>query len=161
MTVTASGRRLALGGAVAIIGGVVALAGALLPWERIDPVLAASTGTVSMPLGVEFYDGKIFVFLAWLAIVSSSVRLFGDALPAGIANLVTRLTGSGAGLSLLSGAIIATFALVNLKDIGGAVDLWNRAAPGSASVGVGLYLDLAAGLTMMVGGGIGVISGRR
>ena len=74
---------------------------------------------------------------------------------------MTRLTGSGAGLSLLSGAIIATFALLNLKDIGSAIDPWNRAAPGSASVGVGLYLDLAAGLTMMVGGGIGVISGRR
>ena len=52
MTVTASGRKLALGGAVAIIGGVVALAGALLPWERIDPGLAASAGTVSMPLAL-------------------------------------------------------------------------------------------------------------
>lgn len=160
MTATAPGRRLLLGGVVAIIGGVVALAGAALPWERLSPGLAASTGTVSSPLGLEFDDGKIFAFLALLAIISCSVQQFGDGLPPGITNLATRLTGSGAGLSVMSGAIIVTFSLLNLKDIGNAIDAWNSAAPGSASMGIGLYLDLVGGLVMIVGGAIGVLLGR-
>jgi len=157
MTAPASSRNVALGSLIAIAGGAVTAIGALLPWS-------VNVNGIGTTLGFDYgdgYDGKIFLFLAVLTIVASGVRLLENRLPPGAVGTVGRLLGSGAGIALLCGAYIASFAFIHLRDISAAVESINSAAPGLASVGLGIYLDLAAGLAMMVGGGIGLISSGR
>ena len=160
MTVSAPSRGLAIGGVMAIVGGVLTIVGTLLPWERVDAALAAAANTSKSPIGVEFDDGKIFVFVAILAIVSSGCFLGARWLPAGLVAPVGRLLGNGAALSALAGGYVVCFSILNLRDLAADADRLNGAIAGIASVGIGIYLDLAAGVVILAGAAIGLLVGR-
>jgi hypothetical protein len=161
MTVIASGRGLTIGRVIAISGGLAALAGAGLPWESIDSRLVQTADAASTQIGFDFDNGKIFVLVAFVAIISSAARLFAGRLPANAVATVARLLGTGAGIAVLGGAMIASLAVLDLNDIANNVDAINAAVSGGASIGLGIYVDLAGGVVMLVGGGIGLLLGRQ
>ena len=138
---------LVVGDAITLVGAALAIVGALLPWQKANS---------SQALGYEFDDGKIFIFAAVLTILASGCLLGGGRLPRGIVTPVARLLGSGASLAVLTGGYIVSFSLLNLRDIATAVDRFNGLISGSASVGPGIYLDLAAGVVIMAGAGVGL-----
>jgi hypothetical protein len=146
-TVVVASRGLVVGDAITLVGAAMAIVGALLPWEKAN---------ASQPLGLEFDDGKIFLFVAILTIVTSGSFLASRWLPPGIVGPAARLLGSGASLSVLTGGYVICFSILNLRDISSAVDRFNGLIGGSASVGPGIYLDLAAGVVIMVGAAIGL-----
>jgi uncharacterized oligopeptide transporter (OPT) family protein len=53
------------------------------------------------------------------------------------------------------------FGILNLRDITAEADRLNAIVGGSASVGIGIYLDLAAGIVILAGGAIGLLLKRR
>jgi hypothetical protein len=159
VTVAPQGRGLAVGGVLSIVGAVLTIVGTALPWEQINATLAAANQARSA-LGVEYDDGKIFIFLAILGILASGCFLAGRRLPAGLVGPVGRLLGNGAGLSVLIGGYVVCFGILNWRDIAARVDIANAAVGGIASVGIGLYLDLAAGAIILVGAAIGLLARR-
>ena len=157
MTVSAPGRGLAIGGALAILGGALAIFGTLLPWEQLDRSLAAAAKVSSSPIGIEFDDGKIFVFVASLTILSYGCSLAARWLPAGLVATVGRLIGNGAGVSAVAGGYVVGVSLLYLGDIADGVDKINGLPHGSASLGLGLQLDLVAGAVILAGSAIGLL----
>ena len=150
----------AIGGALAIVGALMAIVGTLLPWKLVNATTAA--GDPAGPSrGVEFDDGKIFIFVAVLTIVASLCFLAARRLPAGLVAPVGRLLGNGAALSVLTGGYVVCFGLLNFRDVSADVDRFNNAVPGIASIGLGIYLDLAAGVVMLAGAAIGLLARRR
>jgi hypothetical protein len=125
----------------------MAIVGALLPWEKAG---------ASQALGLEFDDGKIFLFVAMLTIVAAGTFLAAGRLDQRIVAPVGRLLGSGATLSVLTGGYVVCFSILNLRDVSSAVDHFNALISGSASIGPGIYLDLAAGVVIMVGAVVGL-----
>ena len=146
-TVVVASRGLVVGDAISLVGAAMVIVGALLPWEKTY---------ASQAVGVEFDDGKIFIFVAILTIVASGSFLASRWLPPGIVGPAARLLGSGASLSALAGGYVVCFSVLNLRDISSAVDRFNGLLSGSASVGPGIYLDLAAGIAIIVGAAIGL-----
>jgi hypothetical protein len=159
MTVSAPSRRLAIGLALTVVGGLLAIAGTLLPWiqANANQVLANSS---SSQLGVEFDDGKIFVFVALLTIVASGCSLGAERLPAGLVQQVGRLLGNGATLAVLTGGYVLCFGVVNLRDVTDVVSGFNAHVSGLTSVGIGIYLDLAAGIVILAGAAVGLLARR-
>jgi hypothetical protein len=161
MTVSSPARSLAIGGAMTVVGAALTIVGTLLPWAHFDPVLAAAANASSSPIGFEWDDGKIFVFVAVLTIVASGCRLAGQWLSPRLVAPVDKLLGSGAGLSALAGGYVVCFGILNLRDITAEADRRNAMVGGAASVGIGIYLDLAAGIVILAGGAIGLLLKRR
>ena len=156
MTVSPPARGPAIGGALAIVGSVMALVGTTLPWLQLSGGLAAA-GTDTPQLGFEFDDGKIFVFVALITIVATGCFLGARWLPEGPVTTVNRLLGNGAALSILAGSGVSIFSVLQLRDISNFVD---AQVGGGAAVGIGIYLDLAAGAVILVGAAISLLSSR-
>lgn len=157
MTVTRPPRSLAISGAVTVIGAVLAIAGTLLPWEHVEATLAAANNVSSAPLGVDYDDGKIFIFVAILTILASGCAIAGKWLPEVLVMQVGRLLGGGPALSALTGGYIASFSVLNLHDMNARVDALNGLVAGTASVGIGIYVDVAAGFVIVAGAAIGLL----
>jgi hypothetical protein len=159
ITVVRPGRGLVFGGVLAIVGGVVAIVGTLLPWEQIDAGAAAAVPARSA-MGIEWDDGKIFVFVAILTIVASGCWLAAGRLPSGVVGQVERLLGTGSALAVLTGGYVVIFGFLNLRDISAQVDQLNASVRGAASVGPGIYMDLVAGAMMLAGATVGLVAAR-
>jgi hypothetical protein len=156
----AQDRRLILGALVSIAGSALAIVGVLLPWLNGSGGAATQIGIGYTSSQLPLQDGAIFALLAVFSILACGVRLLGQRVPDVVTRSVVRMIGSGAGATAMSGLFIATFGILSLRDISSVVDLANRAAPGLTSIGIGIYLDIAAGLVMILGGGIGLLLGR-
>jgi hypothetical protein len=153
-------RRLIFGALAAIAGSALAIAGVLLPWVNGGCCAATQIG-ITYDSQFALQDGAMFALLAGLSILACAVRLLGERVPDRARRGVVRIMGSGAAAAALSGFYIACFGLLNLRDIASVVDLANRAAGSDlTSIGIGIYLDIAAGLVMILGGGTGLLLGR-
>jgi hypothetical protein len=159
MTVARVGRGPVFGGVLAIVGGVVAIVGTLLPWEQVNAGAAAAVPARSA-MGIEWDDGKIFVFVAILTIVASGCWLAAGRLPQGLVGQVERLLGTGSALAVLTGGYVVLFGFLNLRDISAQVDQLNASVGGVASIGSGIYVDLAAGAMMLAGATVGLVAAR-
>jgi hypothetical protein len=160
MAVSTADRGLVLGDVIAILGGVAAAIGVLLPWQS---VAGGGSGTVQ---GLDysqgpFPDGLTFLILAILTVVASAARLFAGRLPEGLTAGTAHLLGPAASVAIMCGLIISSLGVLFSSDVSRWADGVNRLAAGTASVGVGLYLDVAAGVVMIAGGAIGLLAGRR
>jgi len=149
-------RRVIFGALVAIAGGALAIVGVLLPWVNGGCCAATQIG-LTYDSQFALQDGAMFALLAGLSILACAVRLLGERVPDRVSKGVARIMGSGAAAAALSGFYIACFGILSLPGIASRVDLANSTAPGPASIGIGIYLDIAAGLVMILGGGIGLL----
>jgi len=159
MTVARLGRNHAIGGVMTVVGGLTTIVGTLLPWEQINAG-AAGANRAGAAMGIEWDDGKIFIFVAILTIVASGCWLAAGRLPDGLVAPVGRLLGNGSALSVLTGGYVVFFSILNLRDIAAVVDRLNGIASGIASVGIGIYVDLVAGGVMMAGAAMGLLAAR-
>jgi hypothetical protein len=160
-TANPSGPGAAVGGAIAIAGAVLILAGAALPWESVNAELTQRVATAGSRLGLDFLNGQIFVLVATLVIVACGARLLDGKLPAGRRAAVERLLGDGAVISVVAGGMVASLTVLDLSDVNASVALLNGAVPGAASVGIGIYLDLLGGAVMLAGGSAAILLERR
>jgi hypothetical protein len=142
MTEAPSSRILIAGRIIAIAGSVVVAAGAVLPWRT------AANGLEESGIDVGF-DADVFLLVAILTVVACLASMLSGQIPERIPELVERYIGTGAGLALLGGGGIACFSLLYIHD-----------TPITDTPGIGLYLDLAGGLVMIVGGVIALLRGR-
>jgi hypothetical protein len=111
-------------------------------------------------MGIEWDDGKIFIFFAILTIVASGCWLASARLPVAVVTPVGRLLGNGSSLSALTGGYVVVFGFLNLRDIAAQVDRLNAGAGGIASVGAGIYVDLVAGGVILAGAAVGLLAAR-
>lgn len=132
---TEPGRRRVLAGVAGLVGGLAAVAGAVLPWYSVD--LTFVTGVIH---GLDTRDG--FATLALGAV----------ELAFGIALLGTRSPGRVRTV----GALIAVTALTGVASA--VIDLDSH---GLATVAVGLYLVVAGNALALVGGIVGIWSAGR
>ena len=160
MTVQASDRRVLLGALVAGLGCAIALAGVLLPW------VAGSNGARTQ-IGLEYSasqlpinDGGTYLILALLTVGASVVYFRKDLLSEKWSSGIHRTIGSGAGLGAMSGLMIASISVLLLPDISRVVDAANSVSPGSAAVGLGIYVDIVGGLVMIAGSGLRLLYDR-
>lgn len=160
MTVQPQDRKLIVGALIGMVGGVIAIVGAALPW------VVGSNGAVTQ-IGLEYQgsqlpiqDGLTNVILAVLSIVATLVWLRRDSLPERLSGGFGRSLGSGASLSALTGLVIASISLLLLRDIDKVVTAANSLVPDSASIGAGIFVEIAAGVVMIAGGGLRLMSSR-
>jgi hypothetical protein len=139
---------------LALVGGLAAIVGTILPWAKV----ATAANAANSQIGASFFDGKIFILLGVLAIVSSGAWLASEWLPANILATVVRLLGTGPWISILAGGYIVLYGILDLRDISDQV---SRQASGLAAVGPGIYLDIAAGIAILASGAIGLLARRR
>ena len=139
MTVAVSGRNLPLGAVVSAVGGALALIGAVLAWETIS-----ITGMSDSSSGLSSNPGKIIAVMGIVAIALAIGWIQGAKLPAtkGI---------------IAAGAVIALLGILNFFTIGKDVSDANAIIPGAASTGIGLFIDIAAGIVVIVGGVLGLM----
>lgn len=154
MTVAAPSRALALDAILAMTGGLLAIVGSVLPWANAATAATAANSQI----GATFFDGKIFILMGILVIVTSGTRLAAGTLPANIVATVGRLLGTGPWIWILAGGYIVMYGVVDLRDLSEQV---NQQVSGLASVGPGIYLDVAAGVAIVVSGTIGLLARRR
>jgi hypothetical protein len=159
MTVAPSDRNQAIGALMTVVGGLIAIAGTLLPWEQINAGVVDSN-RAGAAMGIEWDDGKIFIFFAILTIVASGCWLASARLPVAVVTPVGRLLGNGSSLSALTGGYVVVFGFLNLRDIAAQVDRLNAGAGGIASVGAGIYVDLVAGGVILAGAAVGLLAAR-
>ena len=127
-----------------IAGAVVAIVAAFLPWITAT---AAFVGSVSRN-GLDG-DGQITIVLGVAAVVLAVVALRGHSAPLAALVIVAGL-----------GALIAVIGVIDY------VDAKNRIGDLTAeerqliaiSIGVGLYLTIAAGIAVVVGAVLGAVS---
>ncbi len=160
MTVNAPDRRPIAGALVAGAGCVLAATGAALPWIEGSHGAATQIGLDYSSSQLPLQDGASFLLLAVLSLVTTVVWLARDRVSPRVSAGIARALGSGAGLAALSGFVVASLSILNLRDIARVVDAANAASPGVASIGVGIYLDLVAGLVMIAGGGMRLVLSR-
>jgi len=139
MTVAVSGRNLPLGAVVSAVGGALALIGAVLAWETIS-----ITGMSDSSSGLSSNPGKIIAVMGIVAIALAIGWIQGAKLPAtkGI---------------IAAGAVIALLGILNFFTIGKDVSDANAILPGAAAIGIGLFIDIAAGVVVVVGGVLGMM----
>jgi oligopeptide/dipeptide ABC transporter ATP-binding protein len=132
-----------LGGAAALLGMALAIAGVLLPWAR------ASSGDVSSSVsGVNVQTGV-------LMLVAAILGAFGGL--AGAMGKSGRTSQRGNYLAVVMGLVVLALGALNL--VGGATSLAEArdlVGPGvSIAFGIGLFLALAGGAIAVVAGIIG------
>lgn len=123
----ATSRKLSLGAAAAVV------VAAFLNWQTTNPIGTATTS------GIETSDG---VVLACAAGVFAAVGLLRDQWSGG-----QRVSG------FLLGVVSAGLGIVNIIDVNDAIREWERTASigrGAMGPGIGLYLLVAAGVTLCV-----------
>ena len=140
MTEAVGERSLPIGALIAAAGGAVAAVGAVLPWESISilGVSESDSGLTSNP-------GKIIAILGAVAIGLALAWIMGVKVPAARAIAVV-------------GALITLLAVVNFFTVSADVSNANTLFSGAASIGIGLFVDIAAGIVVIVGGALGLMN---
>lgn len=130
-------------GKIGVLGGVIALVGALLPWWNAS---ASAIGvTVSMPVLGIFVPGGILVALfGILGIVFA--RMQGNAVWPALTAVLGVLTVV---FSMVWGAMLPTASVSG----GGA--------SASLTAGFGYWISLVGGLVLLVGGIMGITAARK
>ena len=140
MTEAVGERSLPIGALIAAAGGAVAAVGAVLPWESISilGVSESDSGLTSNP-------GKIIAILGAVALGLALAWIMGVKVPAARAIAVV-------------GALITLLAVVNFFTVSADVSNANTLFSGAASIGIGLFVDIAAGIVVIVGGALGLMN---
>jgi hypothetical protein len=131
-----------LGAIVGGLGGLAAVLGAFITWESISFV-----GTSESMTGWEGGNGgKIIAVLGVVAIAIAIAWVLAIELP------------TPGGLMVTAGVLILLVGILNFLSVTDDVDSANAIIAGAASVGIGLFIDLLAGVAIIVGGALGVIA---
>ena len=140
MTEAVGERSLPIGALIAAAGGAVAAVGAVLPWESISilGVSESDSGLTSNP-------GKIIAILGAVALGLALAWIMGVKVPAARAIAVV-------------GALITLLAVVNFFTVSADVSNANTLFSDAASIGIGLFVDIAAGIVVIVGGALGLMN---
>jgi hypothetical protein len=151
---TIAGRNVSLAALIAGVGGILALVSSPLVW---------ASGTISGHTDdlAGFDDGmnagKAAVLLGIVVLVLVAVWLLDVKLPsvAGLSSLALATVAAGV---LVVGVAVATYFTnwlgeMSLKDLSDQIS----AVGGSVSVGIGLLLDVVAGIVVIVGGGLALV----
>lgn len=137
-----AGRNVSIGAIVGFVGGVLALVGAFIAWETISsPIVNMSTTGWDIGNG-----GKI---IAVLGIVAIAVALAWI--------LALRLPMPGV-ILVVAGVLVALVGIANYFSVTDDVNAANALLPGSTSLGIGVYVDILAGVVITVGGALGLVS---
>jgi hypothetical protein len=142
MTASISGKSLPIGAIVGGIGGVAAVLGAFLAWESVS-LLGTSESMTGWDGG---NGGKIIAVLGVAAIAIAIAWVMDIRLP------------TPGGLMILAGVLILLVGILNFSSVSDDVNSANAVVAGAASVGIGLFLDLLAGVAIIVGGALGIIA---
>ncbi len=139
MTVALAGRNLPIGAVVAAVGGAIALIGSVLAWESVSLL-----GVSESDSGLSSNPGKIIAVLGIVAIGFAIAWIQAVKTPA-------------AAIIVVSGAVVLLLAVLNFFNISKDVNDANEIFAGAGSVGVGLFIDIAAGVVIVVGGALGMM----
>jgi hypothetical protein len=166
MTVALGGRNVPIGAAVTIVGGVLGALGVFLAWATISvgPALASTMGPAAGSTnGFGELAGKLALILSAGAVALGILW----AMEKGFPNL--ELVIVVVGVAILVGVALAYFTSIitsgALKD---ELDLFNKGldqlkAAGmdtsgtSAGLGIGFFLEIVAGIIVIVGGALGLM----
>jgi hypothetical protein len=140
MTVSAPGKSLPIGAIVGGLGGVVAIIGAFMAWESVSASLLSES--ISGWSGGN--GGKIIAVLGLVAIAVAVAWIIGIKIP------------QPAGLMVVAGVLLLLVGVANYFAVSDDISMVNAMVPGAASIGIGLYLDLLAGVVIIVGGALGL-----
>jgi hypothetical membrane protein len=61
---------------------------------------------------------------------------------------------------ILVGVLILLVGILNFSNVRDDIDQANAIVAGAASVGIGLFIDLIAGVAIIVGGALGVLTNK-
>jgi uncharacterized membrane protein len=144
MAINIAGKSMSYAAIVAAVGGILAIVGAALTWISVSAGGATqdTSGLDSKVLG-----GKVALVLGILVLA---------VVAAGILNI--KIPQSSLILVVLGAAILVVVALVYFTKIlsdSSFVDIADSAKKygGSASLGIGAFAEIAAGILAIVGGG--------
>jgi hypothetical protein len=147
MAIAVGERSLPVGGVVAAVGGVVAAVGTFLAWETVNADMAALAGTASSVSGFSFSGaGKIVAVLAIISVALAIVWIMGVKLPI-----------SAPGLVVGVGAVCLAFALLGYTGVADDVNSGNEMVANIASAGIGIFVSIAGGAVIVVGGVLGLV----
>jgi hypothetical protein len=132
----------ALGAIVGGIGGVAAVLGAFIAWESVS-AFGVSDSMTGWDGG---NGGKIIAVLGVVAVAIAIAWVMALKLP------------TPGGLMILAGVLILLVGILNFSSVSDDVNSANAVVAGAASIGIGLILDLLAGVAIIVGGALGVIA---
>ena len=90
--------------------------------------------------------GKIIAVLGVVAIAIAIAWVMAIELP------------TPGGLMVTAGVLVLLVGILNFLSVTDDVDSANAIIAGAASVGIGLFIDLLAGVAIIVGGAVGVIA---
>jgi hypothetical protein len=139
MTIAVGGRNLPIGAVVAAVGGALAVIGSVLAWETVSVV-----GFSESESGLTSNPGKIIAVAGIVAIALA------------VAWIMEMKVQAAAGI-IACGAVVALLGVLNFFSIGDDVNKANALFPGAASIGIGLFVDIIAGIVIVVGGGLGLM----
>jgi len=140
--VNVAGRYVSIGAVVGFVGGILALIGAFIAWETISsPIVNLSTTGWDIGNG-----GKIITFLGIVAIAVALAWI-----------LALRLPMPGV-ILIVVGVLVALVGIANYFSVTDDVNAGNALLPGSTSLGIGVYVDILAGVVIAIGGVLGLVS---
>jgi hypothetical protein len=139
MTVSTAGRNLPIGAVVAAAGGAVAIVGSVLAWESVSLL-----GVNESDSGISSNPGKIIAVLGIVAIAFAIAWIQAVKTPA-------------VPVIIVSGVVVLLLGVLNFFNISKDVNDANQIVAGAASVGIGLFIDIVAGVVMVVGGALGMM----
>jgi uncharacterized protein YebE (UPF0316 family) len=90
--------------------------------------------------------GKIIAVLGVIAVAIAIAWVMAIKLP------------TPGGLMILVGVLILLVGILNFSNVRDDIDQANAIVAGAASVGIGLFIDLIAGVAIIVGGALGVLT---
>jgi hypothetical protein len=153
MAMSVAGRNIPLGAAIAGVGGVLAIVGAPLTWATMK-VGSQSNDLKGLDDGMN--GGKAAILLGAIALVLVVVWILNLKVPA-IAGLSTV-----AALEVIVGVLILLVVVAvyftKILSVESLKDLSDMASTlgGSISLSIGAFLEVAAGVVVIVGGGLGL-----
>lgn len=178
MTISIAGRNVALGAIVAAVGGLIAMVGSFLVWAAITRGAGLGGPATDDVKGLDFNNGKIVLGLG-IVVLGLVVAWVLDVKIVGIGGMVAvfgALILVVLALTYFTGFFyprtMPVLARVNAGDLKAALQTFNDAlsiwrasgsvdtAGSSAGLGIGFFLEIVAGVLMIVGGGLGLFGGR-
>jgi hypothetical protein len=139
MTFSTAGRNLPIGAVVAAVGGAVAIVGSVLAWETISLL-----GVSESDSGISSNPGKIIAVLGIVVIAFAIAWIQAVKTPA-------------VPVIIVSGVVVLLLGVLNFFNISKDVNDANQIVAGAASVGIGLFIDIVAGVVIVVGGALGMM----
>jgi uncharacterized membrane protein len=117
----------------------VAIVGSVLAWETISLL-----GVSESDSGISSNPGKIIAVLGIVAIAFAIAWIQAVKTPA-------------VPVIIVSGVVVLLLGVLNFFNISKDVNDANQIVAGAASVGIGLFIDIVAGVVMVVGGALGMM----